>query len=318
MNVFYSCGCSGNCSDDPCDCQSQPCLECAAVVTTTTVPCIGEKCDEIYDCKCIIYNGPDLACYGVYTGDNLCRILEIAASNLVAGCATTTTTTIAPCDCYNYTLTPNPHYDVTVVRYIECVTNLVKQVEITKPTIVCSVSTPEFMSSTHVGTIVKGGCCTYTTTIPPRQRCTNAAYYAINMDWSNVTYPISYQLEQLELNGIEYAHGEILTLLSAADLIIGIGLDGATPFIMNINDWLTSVANNTMVPANASGFEFHDDMQTFDTPHPNSTWSIKITKTESNGYKIDYYYDSLSGFGYDMGQSGTIQWVDPLTSCSSI
>ena len=337
MNVFYSCGCAGNCSDDPCDCQSQPCPQCAAVVTTTMPPCIGEKCDELYDCKCIIYNGPDLACYGIYNGDNLCKVLEVAAYGIAPGCAPTTTTTVAPCPCYNYTVTPAlgrpsippidpnptpaPIYKVTLVRYTDCADGIVKYLEISKVTIICSSTIPEFPYKK--GTIVKGGCCTATTTLPPRQRCT-LSYGRIEKDWSQLTGPVQYSLNKLLLNGLDYANGQILTINPDpvnGNLSVGTGLDGST-YIMNINDWLTHVANYGMSAAYASGFEFHDDMTVIDTPHANSSWSIQITRTDSSNSVNTYYYDSgtglYSGSGFGIQYGNNIEWWDTLASCSNL
>lgn len=72
-----------------------PCT-CGAIVTTTsttttTTLCIGgEPCEEAIDPRCIIYNGPDLPCYGIQTGDSAADILQIIINNFA--CITTTST----------------------------------------------------------------------------------------------------------------------------------------------------------------------------------------------------------------------------------
>jgi hypothetical protein len=82
-----------------------PCI-CGAAVsttstsTTTTTTCNGEPCEEAVDPRCIIYNGPDIPCYGIKDGDSAADILEIIID--LFACITTTTaapttsTTIAP------------------------------------------------------------------------------------------------------------------------------------------------------------------------------------------------------------------------------
>ena len=75
-----NCGCyCGSCNCGGIDCYSQPQCGCntkCSTTTTTTIPCIGENCDELYDCNCVIYNGGNLESYGVEPGTNLCDILN--------------------------------------------------------------------------------------------------------------------------------------------------------------------------------------------------------------------------------------------------
>lgn len=85
--MYYSSGCNCGCDFD-CGCNTVPSTCCTTMcpttTTTSTIPCIGEPCDEFYDCECVIYNGPDLSCYGLTNGTSLCDIIELIASNVPA------------------------------------------------------------------------------------------------------------------------------------------------------------------------------------------------------------------------------------------
>jgi len=58
---------------------AQPC-DCNCITTTTTCipvaeqPCI-KFCDDLFDTACVIYDGEDNECYGVYKGDTIKEIL---------------------------------------------------------------------------------------------------------------------------------------------------------------------------------------------------------------------------------------------------
>ena len=89
-------GCLCNNLDDllkTCSCGCNVCTT-TTVPTTTTTTCIGEPCDEIIDPKCIIYNGPEIPCWGIQTGDSAADILDIIISLLP--CIITTTTSNEP------------------------------------------------------------------------------------------------------------------------------------------------------------------------------------------------------------------------------
>lgn len=82
--MYYSSGCNCGCDYD-CGCNTVPstcCTTCSPIITTTTIPCIGEPCDELYNCECVTYSGPDLTCYGIINGTSLCDIIEIIATHL--------------------------------------------------------------------------------------------------------------------------------------------------------------------------------------------------------------------------------------------
>ena len=52
--MYYSSGCNCGCDYD-CGCNTVPstcCTTCSPIITTTTIPCIGEPCDELYNCEC--------------------------------------------------------------------------------------------------------------------------------------------------------------------------------------------------------------------------------------------------------------------------
>jgi len=110
---------------DPCCCQ--PGTTTTSSTTTTTLCPNGEVCEEVVDPRCIIYNGPDLPCYGIKKGDSAADILEIiidlfqcttttttiapttttstTTSTTSTTTSTTTTTTTIPCLCYTITAT---------------------------------------------------------------------------------------------------------------------------------------------------------------------------------------------------------------------
>lgn len=307
--MYYSCGCYCNCGDDPCGCQAEICTNCTTTSTTTMAPCIGEQCDELYDCSCIIYNGPDLACYGIYNGDNLCKILYIAASNVPA-CSTTTvppTTTTTTCACLGYQVIANKGLAVSY-SYVKCGESK-EQIEYlgTQPqAVICA-------ERTSIPTIVAGNgsiiptdpiCCTITTTVPvgKTQRCTAASnYYAIEGNSSSpwADFPDTFKVTMMVLNGVNYVNANTppLTLLSRRNLVIGVGLDGNS-YVMNISDWLTTIARG-------SGFVFHDNMRVIDKPYATATMYMEITMTDPGGTRT-YYYDDNLGFGYDDNNSGII------------
>lgn len=82
--MYYSSGCNCGCDYD-CGCNTVPstcCTTCSPITTTTTEPCVGEPCDELYNDECVIYNGPDLTCYGIKNGYTLTDIIEVIAAHL--------------------------------------------------------------------------------------------------------------------------------------------------------------------------------------------------------------------------------------------
>ena len=85
-----SCGCNNSYYNLPCCCPPVPV---GTTTTTTTTQCPNAiPCDEAYESDCIIYNGPNIPCYGIKTGDSVTDIINIIISQLNP-CTTTTTTT---------------------------------------------------------------------------------------------------------------------------------------------------------------------------------------------------------------------------------
>lgn len=139
-------------------------------------------------------------------------------------------------------------------------------------------------------------CCN---SLGPIQRCTinvnedqpdpysesGSPYFAMERGYFPGDFPYIFTLNSLNINGVNYASGQVLTLNSTAELITGIGFDGRTYF-MNIVDWL-----NSIVPS-STGVVFYDDMNTIDRP-VNTLFSINITSCCTG---INTYYYTNIGF----------------------
>jgi len=95
----------------------------------------------------------------------------------------------------------------------------------------------------------------------------------------------TFQLNNLILNGVEYATGQTLLINPPADLLVGLGLDGVTTYLQNINNWLSSILG-----VSEAGFVFYDDLTTIDCPTPLSTFFIKITRTATLSPTPMYYW----------------------------
>ena len=89
-----ACGCNNSYYNLPCCC---PPAKVGTTTTTTTTLCPDAIiCEEAYQSDCIIYNGPDLTCYGITSGSTVTEILNIIIAQLDP-CTTTTTTTTTAC-----------------------------------------------------------------------------------------------------------------------------------------------------------------------------------------------------------------------------
>lgn len=86
-----SCWCTHIDYYNPCTCGKLSIVTTSTTTTTTT--CDGEPCEEAIDPRCIIYNGPNLDCYGIKTGDSAADILQIIINNINCSGTTTSTTT---------------------------------------------------------------------------------------------------------------------------------------------------------------------------------------------------------------------------------
>lgn len=73
-----SCSCNNVYYNLPCCCPVN-----TSTTTTTTTACPDAiPCDEVMDSDCVIYNGPDLECYGISTGASVTDILEVIIAQL--------------------------------------------------------------------------------------------------------------------------------------------------------------------------------------------------------------------------------------------
>jgi len=297
--MYYSCGCSCNCGDDPCGCQATPCYSCMTTSTTTTTTrnpnC--EPCDELYNCDCIIYNGPDLICYGVHHGDNLCKLLEIAASNLPS-CTTTTTvavTTTTTCPCFSYNLTNTGAQGSTFsASYVPCKSSkeTIEYLPYKSHKTICV--TPHSIPTTvaGTGTILLDGCCITPPPPPPQIKRCSLPYDYPAIEKFGDGFPHTFTLNSMVLNGVEYVTSTtpVLHVNTPADLVIGIGLNNQT-YPMNINDWLTIIAKG-------SGFVFYDNVTVIDSPSSDSTLNISIT-SNCDGSDLHYNIDFTIGVSHD-------------------
>lgn len=71
-----SCNCTHIDYYNPCTC-GKLVVNTSTTTTTTTLCLNGEKCEDVIDDFCVIYNGPDINCYGIKTGDTALDILKI-------------------------------------------------------------------------------------------------------------------------------------------------------------------------------------------------------------------------------------------------
>ncbi len=74
-----------------CNC-SQCCPPTPPPVPPTPPACDGEDCVEIYDGNCVIYTGPDIACIGIETNDNVNTIIQTLAARICQCCLSSTLT----------------------------------------------------------------------------------------------------------------------------------------------------------------------------------------------------------------------------------
>ena len=140
----------------------------------------------------------------------------------------------------------------------------------------------------------------------PIQRCTindsgnpdpygGNPYFSMQKFWQDPTYVFT--LIRLNINGVEYATGQTLTVNNPADIQVGIGLDGRT-YYTNTVDWI-----NSLIPS-STGLVFYDDFNTVDHPE-NMLFQIIIQDAPSGSSPaVSYYkYDNL-GLQIAYGASG--------------
>lgn len=84
-----SCSCNNSYYNLPCCCPTTP------TTTTTTTLCPGGTiCEEAILSDCVIYNGFDLACYGILKGSSLTTIVE-KLTTLIPNCPSNFTATVS-------------------------------------------------------------------------------------------------------------------------------------------------------------------------------------------------------------------------------
>lgn len=147
-------------------------------------------------------------------------------------------------------------------------------------------------------------CCN---PLGPIQRCTinvnedqpnpysggSGPYFAMERQYYPANFPYTFTLNSLNINGVDYASGQVLTLNSPAELVTGIGFDGRTYF-MNVVDWL-----NPIIPS-STGVVFYDDMNTVDSPI-NTLFSIGITMSWYEGGDLTSQTYFYTHYGFAIG-----------------
>lgn len=121
---------------NPCCCQPGPTT--TSSTTTTTLCPNGELCEEVVDPRCIIYNGPDIPCYGIKTGDSAADILDIIITYF--NCLTTTTTTEIPITTTTSTTTTSTSTTSTTTS-TSTTTTTIEPTTTTTTTILCNCYT---------------------------------------------------------------------------------------------------------------------------------------------------------------------------------
>jgi len=153
---------------------------------------------------------------------------------------------------------------------------------------------------------------TTTTTQAPLQRCSFAGevsglFLEQFIEDNDPPNPIvlytgtwSYQIIDFTINGTQYGTGQILTFTTPGDAILGYYLDGITPYVTNMEDWINSICAGT-------GLEFFNDKQVWQYP-VGMTFTLVIRRLYQTQY--DYWYTN-NGFTFT-GAGGTpIGFIPP-------
>jgi hypothetical protein len=123
--------------------------------------------------------------------------------------------------------------------------------------------------------------------IVPTRRCTlleSAEYRLINGMWPAGDH--IFTLESLTINGLSYTAGQTFTVNAPSGLLVGLGLDGITNYIMNISDWMNSILPDD--------FEAHDDLTTIDHPEGSTfEFEIKYEDISTGATWTNYKYNNL-------------------------
>jgi len=148
---------------------------------------------------------------------------------------------------------------------------------------------------------------------PPYQTCTinsngqpnpysATPYFSMQHYWPDAQY--TFTLISLNINGVEYATGQTLTINTPAELVLGIGLDGRT-YYTNTVDWI-----NNLIPI-STGLMFYDDFNT--VSHPENMLFQVIIQDVPSGIApgVCYYkYDNLGLLHYNAGGPIPVTEID--------
>lgn len=134
----------------------------------------------------------------------------------------------------------------------------------------------------------------------------NASFVMENGWFELPAYSYSFDVVSMNLNnnGIDYSPWfATLLIVDYSNLTVGIGVDGFTPFIMNINDWLNAING-----VSATGIVFHDNMSTIDVPDTSFTYDIVINVSYGQGGSTYYRYFKLANgvTGWNFGSTPVI------------
>lgn len=107
-------------------------------------------------------------------------------------------------------------------------------------------------------------------------------------------FPVTYILETLKYNGVDYANSQTLIIPSIVNVELNIGFDDRE-YMSNVCDWINSIINNQFP------LIFYDDFTSVDRPE-DSTFELVIHKLSStNGVPglsdRTYYWDDQGWYG---------------------
>lgn len=279
-----ACNCSAKYDNKvPCCCsQGSP------LVCTTTTCADAQICNQTVESDCVIYTGPNISCSGITTGMTVTEVMDIILEQLnLINCSY----------CWNVT---NDGSLETTFDYVD-----IDGVSVPYPSPVPAGATIQVcgrsVDTTNVSIIQVGRCSdcnfitTTTTAAPPvPTRCTagegldEGSYYSMERSWQDPTY--TYTLVDMFLDGVQYATGQTITINTATDLVTATSTIDGLPYIVNLSDWL-----NTIAGVSTAGFVFYDDMHVIDKPDANSTFAIEIDMV-SAASTFMYSYSHTNGF----------------------
>jgi hypothetical protein len=268
------------------------CSQGSPLVCTTTTCADAQICNQTIESNCVIYTGPNIECSGVTTGMTVTQVMDIILDGVnLINCS------------YCWSMDNSLSSLFVDAEYVnsdgETVPLTIEPYTVAQ---VCGRSVNTYISTLVPVNLGRCSVCfptTTTTTSIPNVRCTFLSVlgqpgdYRIERFWDNLTTdpltsePFTFVLYDFIVDGVDYSNAETLIISLSSDLVTGVGLDGGT-YVMNINDWL-----NTVAP---QGFVCHDDMKVIEHPQ-GSTYLIRIRRINNSG-TLDYFYTSTYGFAY--------------------